>query len=122
MIPMAAMRRMAPLLVGLFFAAQIFGVVPLISCHSAHAAGAFLVVCECNGSTDTLPVRHHHPGDSDDSAQHHALQDLNGVLVCSPDRREIALVHTAITIRAPSALAEADPIRLERPPKPLLSV
>jgi hypothetical protein len=120
MLSTAAMRRLGPWLIGLFLSAQIFGVIPLISCHSAHAAGGPLVLSECGGNAGTLD--HHHPGDADDAAHHHALPDLNGVLAWSPDRHEMAVIHGTITARAPHALGEADPILLERPPKPFLSV
>jgi hypothetical protein len=122
MISTAAMHRVSPWLVGLFLLAQIFGVVPLISCHSAHAAGGASILCEYQTGADALPQSHHHLGDADDAAHHHALQDLSGVMANSPDRREESLVHIVITAPAPRALAPADQIRLERPPKPVLSV
>jgi hypothetical protein len=122
MIPMTAMRHLGPWLVGLFLAGQIFGVVPLVKCHSAHAAGAPPLFCACDGSTDTVRVGHHHAGDADDAAHHHALQDLTGVLPRPPDRREVAVVHMTVALSLPSALAEAERVLLERPPKPLLSI
>jgi hypothetical protein len=122
MIATAATRRLGPWLAGLFLAAQIFGVVPLMRCHSAHAAGGTLLLSACEDGTDTRSLGHHHAGDSDDAAHHHALQDLNGVLAWVPDRSEIALIHIAVTPRAARALTEADPILLERPPRPFLSI
>jgi hypothetical protein len=122
MILTAAMRRLGPWLIGLFLIAQIFGVVPLMSCHSAHAAGGNFLLSACEDGPDTHSPGHHHPGDSDDAAHHHALQDLNGVLAWVPDRNEIALVHIAVTPRAARALTEADPVLLERPPRPFLSI
>ena len=122
MISTAATRRLGPWLVGLFLAAQIFGVVLLMSCHSAHAAGGSLLLSACEDGIDTHSHGHHHPGDSDDAAHHHALQDLNGLLAWTPDRNEIALVLIAVAPRAVRALAEADAVLLERPPKPFLSI
>jgi len=120
MIAMAAMRRLCPWLVGLFLIAQIFGVVPLMSEHTAHAAESQLVHFKGNASGGSIPQGHHHHGDADGFIQHHELQDLNCAFTCVVCC-EIAFVHVAITARAPSALAEADRILLERPPKPLLS-
>jgi hypothetical protein len=122
MIAMAAMRRLCPWVVGLFLIAQVFGVVPLVSGHTAHVAEAELVLSKDSTSTGSIPHQgHHHVGDADGFIQHHELQDLNcaftSVVCC-----EIAFVHVAITAPAPSVLAEADRILLERPPKPLLSI
>jgi hypothetical protein len=121
MIPMAAKRRLSPWLVGLFFVAQIVAVVPLVSSHTAHVAETELVCCK-DGSTGSVPQGHHHHGDADGFIQHHELQDLNGSLTCLVNSCENAFVHVGSTAYAPSALAEADPILLERPPKALLSV
>jgi hypothetical protein len=122
MTSMAAQRRLGPLLVGLYLIAQICGVAPLISCHSAHAAAGPLVLSECQGDIGAFPHDHHHAGDADDAAHHHALQDLNGVFGWLPDGSEIALVHIAIMPPAPRALATAEPVLLERPPKAFLSI
>jgi len=123
MISTAAMHRLSPWFVGLFLFAQIFGVIPLISCHSAHAAGGASILCEHETDADAPPQSHHHHlGDADDAAHHHALQDLSGVMASALDRREESLVHIVITAPAPRALAPADQIRLERPPKSVLSV
>jgi hypothetical protein len=100
MISNGAMRRLGPIFVGLYLIVQICGVAPLMSCHSAHAGAASSLLAEC--SDGTLPHQNrHHAGDADDAVHHHALQ-------------EPAL--------ALSALIEADPVLLERPPKPFLSV
>jgi hypothetical protein len=113
---------LGPWFVGLFLLAQIFGVVPLMSSHTTHVAEAQLVLSKDNASTESIPQRHHHHGDADGSIQHHELQDLNGSLACLVSSCEIACVYVAITAYAPDALAEADPILLERPPKPFLSI
>lgn len=121
MIPMTALRRLGPWLVGLFLIAQVFGVVPLISGHTAHVAETQLILSKDNASTGSIPQRHHHHGDADGFIQHHELQDLNGALTCLVSC-EIVFVHVAITAYVPNALTEADPILLKRPPKPLLSI
>jgi hypothetical protein len=117
----AARRWLGPWLVGLFLIAQIVGVVPLISGHTAHVAETELIVSEDSASTGSVPQGHHHHGDADGFIQHHELQDLNGaftdIVSC-----EIAFVHVAITAYAPNAFAEAYPTLLERPPKHLLSI
>jgi len=116
------MRHIGPWLVGLFLVAQIFGVVPLISCHSAHAVGAASVLCEDEAGAGALPQSHHHLGDADDGAHHHTLQDLTGVIAGSPERGDLSALHCAITLRATRSLAPADQLRLERPPNSVLSV
>jgi hypothetical protein len=118
MIRQAALRRLGPLFVGLYFVAQICGVIPLESCYSAHAGIGPSVLFECKVGKVAL----HHSGDADDAAAHHALQDLIGVLALLPDRSEIAFVHAAIIVRHTQSLAEADPVLLERPPKRFLSI
>ena len=82
MITMAAMRRLGPWVVGLFLIAQIFGVVPLMSGHTAHVAETQLVLSKDSASTGSIPQGHHHHGDADGFIQHHELQDLNGAFTC----------------------------------------
>jgi hypothetical protein len=120
MISTTIMRRIGPLLVGLYVVAQICGVIPLMSLDSAHAAPGTHLLSECK-QTGSLPQNHHHAGDADDAVHHHALQDLNGVLVQSSVVAN-SIVHIAIEVSAPRALVEADVVLLERPPKPFLSI
>jgi hypothetical protein len=47
---------------------------------------------------------------------------LTGVLTLLPDRGEHPVVHVVIAPGAPRTLAEADTLRLDRPPKQLLSI
>jgi hypothetical protein len=120
MFPTAVARRLGPWVVGIFFVAQIFGVFPLVSEHTAHLAEADFTPsqnCVCTANT---PHEHYH-GDADGFVQHHELQDLSGVLICAAGQCEIGLVHVAVSIYSPHALAEGSPIFLERPPKSLLS-
>lgn len=120
MISTAIVRRLGPLLVGLYVVAQICGVIPLMSCDSAHAAPGTHMLSECK-QTGALPQDHHHAGDSDDAAHHHVLLDLSGVLIQSFIVVN-SIVHIAIEVSAPRAFAEADVVLLERPPKASLSV
>jgi hypothetical protein len=120
MISAATMRRVTPWLVGLYVLALIGGIIPLVSTDSAHA-GPLIVLSDSKAAGGELPGNHHHAGDADDAATHHALQDLTGILSL-PDRGEAPVVHTAFTSAAARVLAETDAVRLERPPKAILSV
>ncbi len=122
MTSMAANRSLSPWLVGLYLFVQIWGVVPLMNCQAVHAAAGLFAVSECKASSGALRHGGHYTGDTDDALSRHTLQDLNGVLGWLPERSEVALVHIAIVTSAPRALAEADPIRLERPPKAFLPI
>ena len=122
MISTGAIRRLGPCLAGLFLIAQVFGVMPLVSGHIAHVAQSQLELSEGRAGTAQLPQEHHHRGDADGSVQHHALQDLSGVVAGLAQSCEIVWVHVTAAVSAPSAPTEADPVLLERPPKSLLSV
>jgi hypothetical protein len=119
MISTATIRRMGPWLVGLYVLAVVAGVMPLIRACNAHTIAA-VAVSESNDHA--LPQGHHHAGDADDVAHHHALQDLTGVLDWRPAGVAIAVVHAVMIAFPARALAEADPILLERPPKTFLSI
>jgi len=121
MIPTATARRLSPWVFGLFLAAQIFGVVPLMREHTAHVAQSGLILSQDRVSTGHVP-RAHHCGDADGFIDHHQLQDLSGAFTCSVSQCEIGFVRLALCPYAPDALAEGDPILLERPPKPILSI
>jgi hypothetical protein len=122
MIPTAAMRCLSTWLVGLFLIAQIFGVVSLLSEHTAHVAATELLPSQVSASTGNIPQGRHHHGDADGFIQHHELQDLTGTLTCLSIRCEIVFIYVANTDYVPAALAEGEPILLERPPKAMLSV
>jgi hypothetical protein len=81
MISAATMRRVTPWLVGLYVLALIGGIIPLVSTDSAHA-GPLIVLSDSKAAGGELPGNHHHAGDADDAATHHALQDLTGILSC----------------------------------------
>jgi hypothetical protein len=76
---------------------------------------------QVSASTGKIPQGRHYRGDADGFIQYHELQNLNGTLACLSSRCEIAFVYVANTDYVPAALAEGDPILLERPPKPTLS-
>ena len=118
MTQIAAMRCLAAWFGALFLIAQIIGVAPLISEHAAHVAQASLAVC-----IEKAPQGHcHYHGDADGFIQHHELQDLCGTFTGSITESEISFVRAAAISYAADALSEADPILLERPPKPVLSI
>jgi hypothetical protein len=120
MFPTAIARRLSPWIVGIFIVAQIFGVFPLVSEHTAHVAQADFAVSENCFCTGNAPHGHYR-GDIDGFVQHHELQDLSGVMACSAHQGEIGFVHVAVSRYAPHSLSEGNPIFLERPPKSLLS-
>jgi hypothetical protein len=122
MIRQIALHRLSPWLIGLFFIAQICGVVQLLSEHTAHAAESQLIVSEAAVVGNTSHGHHHRYGDADRAIQHHELQDLNGAPAHLIAGFELAFTHDTITAYVSDALAESNPVLLERPPKPFLSV
>jgi hypothetical protein len=122
MIAIAGMHRCGRWFVGLFLVAQIFGVVPLMGGHAAHVAETELAISYHYVDTGNATHFHHHRGDADGFIQHHELQDLSGALTGLGAGSDIAFVGAAMATYAPGALVEADPVLLERPPKPILSV
>ena len=122
MISTTAIRSLSIWLVGLFLIAQIFGVVSLLSEHTAHVAATELLASQGSATPGHIPERRHYRGDADGGIQQHELQDLNGTLACLSSRCDVAFVHVANTAYVPSALAENDPVPLERPPKAMPSV
>jgi hypothetical protein len=123
MIRQAASRRSAPWLIGLFLIAQICGVAPLLGEHTAHVTESQLALSEVAVTGDASRDRHHHHyGDADGAIQHHELQDLNGAPAWVIADRELAFTHDTIAAYVSDALTEGNPVLLERPPKPFLSV
>jgi hypothetical protein len=120
MISTSTTHRLGPWIVGLFVIAQIFAVIPLMSEHTTHVAQSELGISFDRDGPGDIPHSHHR-GDADGYVQHHELQDLSGALTCTVSQCEIGFVHVAVSPYAPKAIAEGDPIFLERPPKALLS-
>ena len=115
----AVARRLSPFVVGLFLAAQIFGVFPLVSEHTAHIAQTdFALAQDCVCKSD-MPHRHYR-GDADGFVQHHEMQDLSGVLSCAASECDIESLRVAVARYVASAHVEGNPVSLERPPKPIL--
>lgn len=137
MIRQAALHRLVPWLIGLFFIAQICSVVQLLSEHTAHVTESQLILSEAAVSEaavseaavseaavagNTSQGHHHHHGDADGAIQHHELQDLNGAPACLIAGCELAFTHDTVTAYISDTLTESKPVLLERPPKPFLSV
>jgi hypothetical protein len=122
MIRATTMRILSTWFVGLFLIAQIFGVVSLLSEHTAHVAATELLASQGSASTGNIPESRHHRDDADAFIQHHELQDLNGTLTCLSSLCEIAFVAATNIAYVPALLVDGDPVVLERPPKPMRSV
>jgi hypothetical protein len=121
MIRHPALRRLGTWLAGLFFIAQVCGVVHLLGEHTAHVTESQLVLATATVAGNASHS-HHHDGDADGAIQHHELQDLNGAPTCLIAGCELTLAHIAITAYVSDALVESHPVLLERPPKHFLSV
>jgi hypothetical protein len=116
----STVRLLGPWFLGLFVIAQIFGIIPLVSGHTAHVAETEFILAA--GTDGNVPQGHHHRGDADGFLQHHELQDLSGVPACPASGCDIASFHAVMVTCKPRALTAIDPILLERPPKHLLSI
>jgi hypothetical protein len=112
------MRRFGPWLLGLFLIAQLAGVVPVMFDHAVHVFESQPALSSVHDHD--APGRHgdHRHGIADVkdeccSLHHH----LAGVLPFA--LRAVAISFVAVLMVAPPAraLASADPILLERPPK-----
>jgi hypothetical protein len=113
-----AKRRFGPWLLGLFLLAQIAGVVPVIFDHAVHVFESQHAVAEAHDQS--APGRHgdhrHGVGDVKDeccSLHHH----LAGVIPITVPAVAFTLVAAPLVAPPLRALASADPILLERPPK-----
>jgi hypothetical protein len=122
MIRQPAFRPLTPWLIGLFFIAQICGVARLLSEHTAHVTESQLVFSDVAATGATSLGHHHHYGDADGAIQHHELQDLNGAPAYLVDDCEVTFTHDAIRAYVADLLTGNNPVLLERPPKPFLSV
>jgi len=113
-----AKRRFGPWLLGLFLLAQIVGVVPVMFDHAMHVFESQPAVSSAHDHS--APGRHgdhrHGVADVKDeccSLHHH----LAGVLPFALRAVAISFVAVLMVVPPARALASADPILLERPPK-----
>ena len=116
MIRQAALRRLGTWLAGLFFVAQVCGVVQLLGEHTAHVTESQLILANATVAGNASHG-HHYDGDADGAIQHHELQDLNGAPACLIAVYELPLAHVATTAYVSDALTENNPTLLERPPR-----
>jgi hypothetical protein len=113
-----AKRRFGPWIIGLFLLAQIAGVIPVMFDHAVHVFESQPAVVDVQDHT--APGRHadhrHGVGDVKDEccALHHHLA---GIIPLSMPATAFAFVAVPLLARPLRALASADPILLERPPK-----
>lgn len=111
---------MRTILVGVFALAQIAGVLPLTYQHTLNVYETTPVAGHHHiRVATTAPDADHHHGVLDLHDQCCALHTLAGPL---PRVAEVVLVSSLGKRMAPAplvALADADPSRLDRPPKPL---
>ena len=110
--------RLRPILVGLFVLAQIACVSPLYE-HTLDVLGAAQASGDHGPIEPAAPNADHHHGILDVHDQCCALHALAGPL---PDAADVALANPLSVRMAPAALvalADADPPRLDRPPKPM---
>ena len=122
MIRQVSLHRLSPWLIGLFFIAQICGVVQLLSNHTAHVTESQLILSKTAVTKSTSHGHHHHYGDADGAIQHHELQDLNGAPVRLIAIGGLSVTPANVALYVPDVLAGRNPVLPERPPKPSLSV
>jgi hypothetical protein len=110
--------RLRAVLIGLFALAQIAGVSPLIYEHTLNVFDA-AQAGDQGRVTPAAPGADHQHGILDVHDQCCALHTLAGPL---PSVAGVALVNPVSVRIAPAplvALADADPVGLDRPPKPM---
>jgi hypothetical protein len=116
--------RLRAVLVGLFTFAQIACVSPLIYEHTLDVLGAaqvgdHAINADHDGTASAAPNADHHHGILDLHDQCCALHTLAGPL---PAVADVALANPLSVRMAPAALAalaDTEPARLDRPPKPM---
>jgi hypothetical protein len=111
-------RRLRAVLIGLFALAQVAGVLPLIYEHTMDV----FVAAQADGARDHValagPGADHHHGILDVHDQCCTLHTLAGPLPVFTDVALTIRMGVRITpATALAALADADPARLDRPPK-----
>jgi hypothetical protein len=133
MMSLSTKRRIGPWLLGLFFLAQIAGIVPLFGVHLQHIIETQRDIASdlsVTGVADHVHNHHsHHDGDrhdhgANDSADqcctlHHHLAGVVPPLAAGNPRSFLMSPVVPLPTRA---LTGAEPRLLERPPKHLLSV
>ena len=121
-------RLMAPLIVGLYFIAQIVGITSLVATHLHHVYESEIATAEDIATTGHVERGHkqgsHHqhgvgdPGDQCCNVHHH----LSAVLPLDLTHNPLSLPSTSLLLPLPDHLVGAEPRLPDRPPKLLPSV
>jgi hypothetical protein len=112
-------------LLAFFVAAQVGGVVPLLYDHTLNLTETTPIPSHAHkqvSNTVTAPDADHHHGALDLHDQCCALHTLAGPLPYVPAVAPARLAGNRVAPAAPRRLVDGDPVLLERPPKPFLSV
>jgi len=115
-------RSLVPWLIGLFLAAQLAGVVPFEYIHPTPALAHAAAHEHDHGS---VGHKHHHDGTEQDGAiadQCCALHSLAGVLSLLDASIPSDLIGHPMAAELTEHISGIDAGRLDRPPKPLLSL
>jgi hypothetical protein len=131
MILLTTRRCFGRWLLGLFLIAQVAGMVPLVAVHLEHIAAAERDAADDAGAHVAEHAHHHHVhhgsgqhdhGAADPNDQCCTLHHLAGVLPHPLGGHPKDFPAATNISLPPAALALADQVTLERPPKFLLSV
>jgi hypothetical protein len=126
MFSLAHIRRIGPLLLGLFVFAQAAGIMPLISTHIQHAFENEQDIAADRDESGGIKHVHHHHSHHDGQHEHGANDPtdqcctlhhhLAGVVPIASGARQHALMVSLVESPLPS-LVGTDPGTPKRPPK-----
>jgi hypothetical protein len=138
MISLLNMRRMGPWLLGLFFAAQVAGIVPLVGAHLQHVFASQQDIADDLAANGAEQHVHHHHVHHDDGVGGHGKHDhgtddpndqcctlhhhLAGITPHAVGAKASGLLIAPAIAVPPRSLVGADPGLPERPPKLPLSI
>jgi len=125
--PLARLRRLGPLLLGLVLLAQAAGIVPMISTHIQHAFESEQDIAADLADSGRVNHVHHHHAHHDGGQHEHDANDPNdqcctlhhhlaGVLTTATAAARSGLT-ASVVVAPPRSLLGTDPGTLERPPK-----
>jgi hypothetical protein len=112
-------HHLGPWFLGLFLMAQIAGVVPLMLDHAVHAFEDQPAVASTHDHGALGRHGDHRHGLADIQDECCTLHHLAGIAAPALSTTVIGIVTAPIEVAPQTALATADPMRLERPPKSL---
>jgi hypothetical protein len=133
MMSLSTKRRIGPWLLGLFFLAQIAGIVPLFGTHLQHIIETQRDIASDLSVTGVADHAHNHHSHHDGDRHDHGANDsadqcctlhhhLAGVVPPLATGNLRSFLMSPVVPLPTRALAGAEPSLLERPPKRLLSV